>query len=64
MTSDQWARRRLAVDVGASEISVEGFAARETYTRVVKDALCVGYRTPHPIRVTAWSPERLRPGRR
>ena len=35
MTSDQWAREavELAVDVGASEIAVEGFAARETYTR-------------------------------
>jgi hypothetical protein len=46
----------LAVDVGTSEISVEGFAARETYTPVVKEALR-RYRTPHPIRVTAWSPK-------
>ena len=40
MTSDQWARAAvdLAVDTGASEIAVEGFAARETYRRVVKDA--------------------------
>ncbi|SIE56851.1 gp2 protein [Mycobacteroides abscessus subsp. abscessus] len=41
MTSDQWAREavKLAIDVGASEIAVEGFAARETYTRVVKEAI-------------------------
>jgi len=54
MTSDQWARAAvaLAVDVGASEISVEGFAARETYVRVVKDALN-RYATPHPIHVTS-----------
>jgi hypothetical protein len=40
MTSDQWARAAvdLAVDDGASEIAVEGFAARETYQHVVKDA--------------------------
>ena len=44
MTSDQWARAAvdLAVDVGASEIAVEGFAARETYRRVVKDATAPG----------------------
>ena len=38
MTSDQWTRAAvdLTVDVGASEIAVEGFAARETYQRVVK----------------------------
>jgi hypothetical protein len=41
LTSDQWARAAvtLAADVGASEIAVEGFAARETYMRVVNDAL-------------------------
>ena len=41
MMSDQWARRReLAVDVGASEIAVEGFAARETYSASSR-TLCV-----------------------
>lgn len=58
MTSDAWARAAddLAVDVGASEIAVEGFAARETYQRVVKDAL---RRAKHdrPIRVTTWPPK-------
>jgi hypothetical protein len=51
MTSDQWVRRavELAVDVGASEIAVEGFAARETYQRVVNDAL-KRYRTPQRSR--------------
>ena len=41
MTSDQWAVAAvdLAVQVGASEIVVESFAARETYRRVVSDAL-------------------------
>jgi hypothetical protein len=41
LTSDQWAHAAvtLAADVGASEIAVEGFAARETYIRVVNDAL-------------------------
>ena len=53
----------LAVDVGASEISVEGFAARETYTRVVKEALR-RYRTPAPDPRHRLVPERLRPGRR
>ncbi|MFD6677663.1 terminase large subunit domain-containing protein [Rhodococcus zopfii] len=58
MTSEQWAQRAvdLAVEVGASEIAVEGFAARETYMRVVRDALRrrgVG----RPIRVTSWPPK-------
>lgn len=58
MTSDQWARAAvdLAVDIGASEIAVEGFAARETYQRVVKDAIR-RTQTPHPIRVTTWPPK-------
>ncbi len=57
MTSEQWARAavELALDVGASEIAVEGFAARETYTRVVSDALR-RYRTARPIRVASWPP--------
>lgn len=58
MTSDQWARAAvdLAVDVGASEIAVEGFAARETYQRVVKDALRRA-QLPRPIKVTTWPPK-------
>ncbi|MFT9527253.1 terminase large subunit domain-containing protein [Mycobacteroides abscessus subsp. abscessus] len=58
MTSDQWARAAvdLAVDVGASEIAVEGFSARETYQRVVKDALR-RTATTHPIKVTTWPPK-------
>jgi uncharacterized Rossmann fold enzyme len=53
MTSDQWARAAvdLAVHVGASEIAVEGFAARETYQRVVKDALRRA-KLNRPIRVS------------
>lgn len=58
MTSDQWAREavQLAADVGASEIAVEGFAARETYTRVVTEALKRA-RLGHPVRVTSWPPK-------
>ncbi|QZA15226.1 hypothetical protein H5U41_16675 [Mycolicibacterium holsaticum DSM 44478 = JCM 12374] len=58
MTSDQWARAavELAVNVGASEIGVEGFAARETYVRVVKDALS-RYQVSRPVRVTSWPPK-------
>jgi phage terminase large subunit-like protein len=58
MTSDQWARTAvdLAVDVGASEIAVEGFAARETYQRVVKDALRRA-KLHRPIKVTTWPPK-------
>ncbi|WP_437340061.1 terminase large subunit domain-containing protein [Mycolicibacterium fortuitum] len=67
MTSDEWAREavRLAIDVGASQITVEGFAARETYTRVVNEALeraRIRHLTTtgsvlHPIRVTSWPPK-------
>ncbi len=58
MTSDQWARAavELAVDVGASEIAVEAFAARETYTRVLKEALG-RYKIDRPVKVTAWPPK-------
>jgi hypothetical protein len=58
MTSDQWARAavELAADVGASEIAVEGFAARETYVRVVNDAL-KRYRIDRLVRVTSWPPK-------
>jgi hypothetical protein len=58
MTSDQWARAavELAADVGASEIAVEGWQARETYTRVVNEALR-RYRLDHPVKVTSWPPK-------
>jgi phage terminase large subunit-like protein len=58
MTSDQWATAavELAHTVGASEIVVESFAARATYTRVVREALA-RHRIDRPIRVTAWPPK-------
>jgi len=60
MTSDEWARKavQLAVDVGASAIAdrVEAFAARETYTRVVREALA-RTKPGRPIRVTGWPPK-------
>lgn len=58
MTSDEWATRavRLALDVGASEIAVEAFAAGTTYVRVVKEALARA-RTDRYIAVTAWPPK-------
>jgi hypothetical protein len=58
MTSDQWARAAvdLAVDVGASEIAVEGFAARETYRRVVSEALRRS-KLNRPIKVSTWPPK-------
>ncbi|WP_137147101.1 terminase large subunit domain-containing protein [Mycolicibacterium sp. CR10] len=58
MTSDAWAVRaaELAVAVGASEIAVEAFAARHTYTRLVTEVL-TRFRTRHPIRVTGWPPK-------
>lgn len=53
MTSDAWARRAvdLAIDVGASEISVEAFSAGATCTRLVVKAL-PKYQVNRPIRVT------------
>ena len=62
MTSDEWARKsvELAIEVGASEIVVEGFAARETYTRVVREAIvraeAAGALT-WAVRVSAWPPK-------
>ena len=58
MTSDEWAREAvaLAVAVGASEIAVEGFAARETYLRVVREALGRA-RVDRPIAVSSWPPK-------
>lgn len=57
-TSDQWSRRavELARDVGASEIAVEAFAARATYTRLVTEAL-PKYTLNRPVRVTGWPPK-------
>ncbi len=64
MTSDEWARAavKLADDVGASEIAVEAFAARETYTRVVTEALKRA-KLDRPIRVTGWPPKGSQRGR-
>jgi hypothetical protein len=58
MTSDEWARRavELAVATGASEIAVEAFSARETYVRVVREALS-RLRIERPIKVTGWPPK-------
>lgn len=58
MTSDQWSRRavELARDVGASEIAIEAFSARATYTRLVTEAL-PKYTLNRPVRVTGWPPK-------
>jgi hypothetical protein len=58
MTSDAWARAAvdLAVQIGASEIAVESFAARETYLRVVRDALS-RMKIDRPIKVSDWPPK-------
>lgn len=57
MTSEAWARAavELAFDTGASEIAIEGFSARETYTRVVSDVLR-RTRPDRHIRVSSWPP--------
>ncbi len=57
MTSEAWARAAvdLAVEVGASEIAIEGFSARETYIAVVRDRLRRAEVDRH-IRVTSWPP--------
>ena len=57
MTSDEWARAavRLAVEVGASKIVVESFSARETYRRVVAEAI-EDEKPPHPIEIVPWPP--------
>lgn len=56
-TSDEWAMRavRLALDVGASEISVEAFQSGTTYVRVVKEALARSKPNRY-ITVTPWPP--------
>ena len=58
MTSDAWAKTavQLALDVGASEIAVESFAARETYTRVVREALSRA-KLDRPVKISAWPPK-------
>ncbi|BBY84703.1 terminase large subunit domain-containing protein [Mycolicibacterium tokaiense] len=58
LTSDQWSRRavELARDVGASEVAIEAFSARTTYTRLVTEAL-PGYALNRPVRVTGWPPK-------
>ncbi|MGH3556410.1 terminase large subunit domain-containing protein [Mycobacterium sp.] len=58
MTSDAWAVRavQLAIDVGASEIAVEAFSARATYTRLVSEVLA-RFRVDRPIKVTGWPPK-------
>jgi phage terminase large subunit-like protein len=57
-TSDEWARAavKLAVEVGASAIAVEGFSARETYTRMVRDAIARA-EVGRPIKVSSWPPK-------
>lgn len=64
MTPDRWARAavELAIDTGASEISVETFTAREGYLSVLNTTLR-RYRLPHPIRVTSWPPKGDKSGR-
>ncbi|OFJ52203.1 hypothetical protein BEL07_18685 [Mycolicibacterium grossiae] len=58
MTPERWARAaaELAQDVGASEIAIETFTAREGYLSVVNNTLR-RYRLTHPIRVTSWPPK-------
>lgn len=58
LTAEQWSRRavELAIETGASEISVETFAAGTTYRAVVEDAIS-RMRPGRPIRVTAWPPK-------
>lgn len=65
MTSDQWTREAvtLAIEVGASVIAVEGFTARHTYTRMVKDAIKRAQddrRLRRSIKVVSW-PEKGKP---
>lgn len=64
MTSDQWAKAAvdLANDVGASEIAVEGFAARATYVRVVQEAIARA-KVTRPIKVSSWPPKGTDRGR-
>lgn len=58
MTSEEWASAavKLAVETGASEVAIEGFSARQTYVRVVNEALKRA-RTTRPIKVSSWPPK-------
>jgi hypothetical protein len=58
LTAEQWARRavELAIETGASEISVESFSAGTTYLAVVKDAIR-RMRPERTISVTGWPPK-------
>lgn len=65
MTSDEWAVAavQLASEVGASQIAIEGFSARETYTTLVRNAINRAQEKGtlrHPIKVTSW-PEKGKP---
>lgn len=67
MTSDEWATAAvdLAIAVGASQIAVEGYSARATYTRMVGEAIDKARARAvnplrHAVRVTAW-PEKGKP---
>lgn len=65
MTSDEWAWAAvlLAAEVGASQIAVEGYLARETYTRMLKEAIQRARDKGilrHAVKVTAW-PEKGKP---
>lgn len=63
MTADQWATTAvtLATNLGASQITVEGFTARETYLAVLRkawDRHTHQLGTPgRTIRITAWPPK-------
>lgn len=64
LTAEQWSRRavELAVETGASEISVESFQSGTTYLAVVNDAI-KRMRPGRPIRATAWPPPKSGRGR-
>jgi hypothetical protein len=57
MTSDEWAKTavKLAIEVGASKIVVESFATRETYRRVLDEAV-TDANPPHSIEIVPWPP--------
>lgn len=58
LSSEQWARWAvdLAITTGASEISIESFAAGTTYQAVVTDTI-KRMRPDRPIRVSTWPPK-------
>lgn len=57
-TSDEWARAavELALEVGASEVALESFSARETYKQVVQTTLA-RMDPPWGITITSWPPK-------